>query len=90
MLLGIGTAMVYPTLLAVIGDVEHPEWRATSVGVYRLWRDAGYVAGALVAGAAADAFGLPVAMEIVAAFTFLSGVAAARMSETHPITQAVG
>jgi MFS family permease len=90
-LLGIGTAMVYPTLLAVIGDVAHPDWRATSVGVYRLWRDAGYVAGALGAGAAADAFGLPVAMQIVAAVTFLAGVVvAARMSETHPITQAVG
>lgn len=85
-LLGVGTAMVYPTLLAVIGDVAHPDWRATAVGVYRLWRDAGYVAGALVAGAAADAFGLPVAMEVVAAVTFLSGVVvAARMSETRPI-----
>lgn len=87
-LLGIGTAMVYPTLLAVIGDVAHPDWRATSVGVYRLWRDAGYVAGALVAGAAADAFDLPIAMQIVAALTFLSGVVvAARMSETRPIAQ---
>jgi MFS family permease len=83
-LLGVGTAMVYPTLLAVIGDVAHPAWRASSVGVYRLWRDAGYVAGALVAGAAADAFGLPVAMQVVAALTFLSGVVvAARMSETR-------
>jgi len=88
-LLGIGTAMVYPTLLAVIGDVAHPDWRATSVGVYRLWRDAGYVAGALVAGAAADAFGLPVAMQLVAGLTFLSGVVVAtRMSETHSIAQA--
>jgi MFS family permease len=85
-LLGIGTAMVYPTLLAVIGDVAHPDWRATAVGVYRLWRDAGYVAGALVAGLAADAFGLPTAMQIVAALTFLSGVVvAARLSETRPI-----
>ena len=88
-LLGVGTAMVYPTLLAVIGDVAHPDWRATAVGVYRLWRDAGYVAGALVAGVAADAFGLPVAMQIVAALTFLSGVVvAARMSETRPIADA--
>jgi MFS family permease len=85
-LLGIGTAMVYPTLLAVIGDVAHPAWRGTAVGVYRLWRDAGSVAGALVAGAAADAFGLPVAMHIVAALTFISGVfVAARMSETRLI-----
>jgi MFS family permease len=89
-LLGVGTAMVYPTLLAVIGDVAHPDWRATSVGVYRLWRDTGYVAGALVAGAAADACGLPVAMQIVAVLTFLSGVVAAvRMSETHPIANAL-
>lgn len=88
-LLGVGTAMVYPTLLAVIGDVAHPDWRATAVGVYRLWRDAGYVAGALVAGSAADAFGLPVAMQVVAALTLLSGVVvAARMSETRPIVNA--
>jgi MFS family permease len=85
-LLGVGTAMVYPTLMAVIGDVAHPDWRARSLGVYRLWRDAGYVAGALVAGGAADAFGLPVAMQIVAVLTFLSGVVAAvRMAETRPI-----
>lgn len=82
-LLGIGTAMVYPTLLAVIGDVAHPSWRASSVGVYRLWRDLGYAIGALLAGALADALGLPSAMWIVAALTFLSGVAAAvRMQET--------
>jgi MFS family permease len=88
-LLGVGTAMVYPTLLAVIGDVAHPDWRATAVGVYRLWRDAGYVAGALVAGTVADAFGLPVAMQVVAALTFLSGVVvAARMSETRPTLNA--
>jgi MFS family permease len=82
-LLGIGTAMVYPTLLAVIGDVAHPSWRATSLGIYRFWRDAGYVGGALLAGAVADAFGLSAAMQIVAALTFASGiVVAARMSET--------
>ncbi len=85
-MLGIGTAMVYPTLIAVIGDVAHPGWRATSLGAYRLWRDAGYVAGALVAGAAADAFGLSAAMQIVAVVTFLSGVVvAARLSETRPL-----
>jgi MFS family permease len=85
-LLGVGTAMVYPTFMAVIGDVAHPGWRATSLGVYRLWRDAGYVAGAFLAGAAADAFGLATAMQLVAALTFFSGiVAAARMSETRPL-----
>jgi MFS family permease len=82
-LLGIGTAMVYPTLLAAIGDVAHPSWRASSVGVYRLWRDLGYAMGALLAGAAADTLGLPFAMWIVAALTFGSGVVVAvRMRET--------
>jgi MFS family permease len=82
-LLGIGTAMVYPTLLAAIGDVAHPSWRASSVGVYRLWRDLGYAAGALLAGLTADALGLSGAMWIVAGITLLSGfVAAVRMTET--------
>ena len=69
-LLGIGTAMVYPTLLAAIGDVAHPSWRASAVGVYRLWRDLGYAIGALLAGLTADAFGLTVAMWVIAALTF--------------------
>jgi len=82
-LLGIGTAMVYPTLLAAIGDVAHPSWRASSVGVYRLWRDLGYAIGALLAGVTADALGLPAAMWIVAGLTFGSGVVVAlRMTET--------
>jgi len=82
-LLGVGTAMVYPTLLAAIGDVAHPSWRASSVGVYRLWRDLGYAIGALLAGLTADALGLPAAMWLVAALTFASGVVVAvRMSET--------
>ncbi|MFO0646492.1 MAG: MFS transporter [Polyangiales bacterium] len=82
-LLGVGTAMVYPTLLAAIGDVAHPSWRASAVGVYRLWRDLGYAIGALLAGAVADAMGLPAAMWIVAGLTFLSGlVVAVRMRET--------
>jgi len=82
-LLGVGTAMVYPTLLAAIGDVAHPSWRASSVGVYRLWRDLGYAVGALLAGITADALGLPAAMWLVAALTFASGVVVAvRMSET--------
>jgi MFS family permease len=82
-LLGIGTAMVYPTLLAAIGDVAHPSWRASSVGVYRLWRDLGYAIGALLAGVTADALGLSAAMWVVAALTFASGlVVAIRMKET--------
>ncbi len=84
-LLGIGTAMVYPTLLAAIGDVAHPSWRASAVGVYRFWRDLGYAIGALLAGLIADALGLPAAMWAVAALTFASGVVAAfRMTETLP------
>ena len=82
-LLGIGTAMVYPTLLAAIGDVAHPSWRASAVGVYRLWRDLGYAIGALLAGITADLFGLNVAMWVIAALTCGSGiVSAARMKET--------
>jgi MFS family permease len=82
-LLGVGTAMVYPTLLAAIGDVAHPSWRASSVGVYRLWRDLGYAVGALLAGVTADAFGLPAALWVVAALTFVSGlVVVLRMTET--------
>ena len=84
LLLGVGTAMVYPTLLAAIGDVAHPAWRARSVGVYRLWRDSGFAIGALVAGIVADAFGLRAAIWFVAGLTALSGlVVAVRMYETH-------
>jgi len=82
-LLGVGTAMVYPTLLAAIGDVAHPTWRASAVGVYRLWRDLGYALGALLAGVIADTFGIAWAIWIVAGVTFASGVVAAlRMTET--------
>lgn len=81
--LGIGTAMVYPTLLAAIGDVAHPSWRASAVGIYRLWRDLGYAIGAILAGLTADALGLPAAMWLVAAMTFASGLfVALRMRET--------
>jgi MFS family permease len=83
-LLGIGTAMVYPTLLAAIGDVTHPAWRASAVGVYRLWRDLGYAIGALLAGVIADFFGLQAALWFVAALTFASGaLAAMRMTGTR-------
>jgi MFS family permease len=83
-LLGLGTAMVYPTLLAAIGDVAHPSWRSSAVGAYRLWRDAGYAAGALVAGLTADALGVPAAIALVAILTGLSGTfVALRMRETH-------
>lgn len=83
-LLGAGTAMVYPTLLAAIGDVAHPTWRARAVGVYRLWRDGGFAVGALLAGIVADALGVRAAVWVVAAITALSGlVVAIRMYETH-------
>jgi MFS family permease len=83
LLLGIGTAMVYPTLLAAIGDVAAPAWRASSVGVYRLWRDLGYAFGALLAGVTADVLGLAGAMWVIAAITCASGfVAAVRLRET--------
>ncbi|HUR15084.1 MAG TPA: MFS transporter [Mycobacteriales bacterium] len=83
-LLGVGTAMVYPTLIAVIGDIAHPAWRARSVGVYRFWRDAGFAIGALLSGVLADAYGLTTAVWVVAALTAASGaVVAVRMYETH-------
>lgn len=80
--MGIGTAMVYPTLLAAVSDTAHPQWRASALGVYRLWRDAGYVAGALISGLLADLFGAPTAIGGVALVTALSGgVVALRMRE---------
>jgi len=82
-LLGLGTALVYPTLLAAISDVAHPSWRASSVGIYRLWRDLGYAVGALVAGVIADRLGLRAAVWATAGLTLVSGaVAAMRMRET--------
>ena len=84
-LLGAGTAMVYPTLLAVIGDVADPAWRASAVGVYRLWRDAGFAVGALLAGKIADQLGMAAAIWTVAGLTAASGVVVlVRMYETHP------
>ena len=82
-LLGLGTAMVYPTLLASVGDVAHPSWRGSAVGVYRLWRDSGYAVGGVMAGTLADAFGMRVAIGAVAVLTGLSGLLVAwRMPET--------
>jgi MFS family permease len=82
-LLGAGTAMVYPTLVAAVGDEAHPNWRASAIGVYRLWRDLGYAIGALVSGIVADLMGLGAALWTVAGLTFASGlVVAVRMNET--------
>ncbi|MET4592157.1 MFS transporter [Arthrobacter sp. 754] len=86
-LLGAGTAMVYPTLLAAIGDVAHPHWRARSVGVYRLWRDGGFAVGALLSGIIADVYGIPAAVGVVAGLTAASGVLVAvrmRSTDHHP------
>ncbi len=83
LLMGLGTAMVYPTLLAAIGDFVHPTWRASSVGIYRLWRDLGYAIGALLSGFTADYFGFNTALLVVAALTLLSGLACAlRLQES--------
>jgi MFS family permease len=73
-LLGFGTAMVYPTLLAAIGDTAHPSWRASAVGVYRLWRDLGYAVGAILAGVVADLLGITASLVAIAALTFASGL----------------
>ena len=81
--------MAYPTLLAAVGDVAYPAWRASAVGVYRLWRDTGFVVGALLSGAVADLFGLIAAIWVVAGITAVgAAVVAVRMYETHPRSRA--
>src|SRR5437870_9249452 len=82
---GTGTAMVYPTLLAAIADHAHPLWRASSLGVYRFWRDLGYAIGALLSGVIADALSVGAAIHVVAAITLASGlVTLAMMRESRP------
>jgi MFS family permease len=82
--LGLGTAMVYPTLLAAVADVADPDWRGSAIGVYRLWRDLGFAVGAVVTGIVADAAGIPTAIWVVALLTAASGVIVlARMRETN-------
>jgi MFS family permease len=84
-LLGLGTALVYPTLLAAVADVAHPTWRGSAVGVYRLWRDSGYAFGALLAGFLADAFGLRPAILVIGLIAIASGAhVGVRMPETRP------
>jgi len=93
-LLGVGTALVYPTLLAAIGDIALPGWRAPAVGVYRLWRDLGYAVGALLSGIVADLFGLAWAIVSIGGLTLVSGVVVAvRMGQApppRPASQEVG
>jgi MFS family permease len=72
--MGLGTGMVYPTLLAALSDLAHPSWRASALGVYRLWRDSGYAIGALVGGVLTDLFSIQWAVLIIAALTTCSGV----------------
>lgn len=83
-LLGAGTAMVYPTLLAAIGDVAHPAWRGRAVGVYRVWRDLGYAVGAILGGVVGDLWSLRAAVWAASAISVVSAlVVAFRMYETH-------
>jgi len=85
LVLGLGTALVYPTLIAAVSDVAIPTWRASVVGVYRLWRDLGYAVGALLSGVVADLAGIPAAITLVAALTLGSALIAAwRLRETLP------
>jgi MFS family permease len=84
-LLGIGTAMVYPTLLAAISDVTHPTWRARSLSIYRFWRDLGYAIGALLAGFIGDAFGLAWAIGAIGVLTFVSGAVVAIAMREHKV-----
>jgi MFS family permease len=82
--LGLGTAMVYPTLLAAVADVADPAWRGSALGVYRMWRDLGFAAGAVLVGVVADRAGMSAAITVVAAITAGSAVVVAlRMAETH-------
>lgn len=76
-----GTAMVYPTLLPAIGDDAHPAWRGSSVGIYRRWRDGGYVVGAVIAGVLADLLGMNWAIGAIGSLTLLSGGIAARLTK---------
>jgi MFS family permease len=84
LLLGLGTAMVYPSLIAAVSDASHPTWRARSLSVYRFWRDLGYAIGALSAGIIADFFGLSWAIGTIAALTFVSGAVAALLMRENP------
>jgi MFS family permease len=87
-LIGVGTALVYPTLLAAVGDVAHPSWRARAIGVYRLWRDFGYVVGGLIGGFVADAVDLRAAVWVVAALSIASAIVVIARMEQRPVPTA--
>ena len=82
--MGFGTALVYPTLIAAIGDRAHPTWRASAVGVYRLWRDLGYAVGGIIVGVIADVIDEQAAILVVAALTAASGMIVAHRMTEHP------
>ena len=84
--LGLGTAMVYPSLIAAVSDASQPSWRARSLSVYRFWRDLGYAIGALSAGIIADLFGFPWAIGAVAVLTFMSGMIVALLMRDRAIS----
>ncbi len=87
-LLGVGTAFVYPALLAAVGDVAHPSWRGEALGTYRFWRDIGYAVGAVFAGILADFYSIPFAIDIIGLLTLISAVVVAlRMYETRKTKQ---
>src|SRR6266481_5029297 len=95
LLLGLGTAMVYPSLIAAVSDASHPTWRARSLSVYRFWRDLGYAIGALSAGIIADIFGMAWAIGTIATLTFLSGavvvfVMREKMRGSRHVAQSIG
>ena len=87
-LLGVGTAMVYPVLLAAVGDAAHPSWRARALSVYRFWRDLGFAAGALMAGLIADRLGLAASIHAAAALTLASGLLAWAALRENPSSAA--
>jgi len=90
LLLGLGTAMVYPSLIAAVSDASHPTWRARSLSVYRFWRDLGYAIGALSAGLIADRFGLSWAIASIGALTLVSGIVVAVVMREHATTSFEG
>ena len=82
---GVGMALLYPNLITVVGDAAHPSWRATGLGVYRMWRDAGYGFGAIIIGLTADLVSMEAAFYLVAIAMFVSGgITLVWMRETHP------
>jgi MFS family permease len=86
--MGFGTALVYPTLIAAISDHAHPSWRASAIGVYRLWRDLGYAVGGLLVGVVADVVSIDAAILVVAVVTACSGaVVTARMREAAQVAR---